>query len=254
MRAERDKAGVERNTAKLNLDRTQALVEAQSLPGKELIEAKQTLAEAELSVQVAEQKLASLRVSGAGDAASFTVTAPRDGVVVEKTIVVGQLVDATTGNAMSIADLSSVWVVADLFESDTGTLAAGAKAKVTVGGATLEGIVDQVSAVVDPDRHTVPVRIKLANPDGNLRPNAYAQIQFFDPTKAAVQLPVEAVMTDGAKSYVYVQDQKQGFVRKDITVGSPSNGKVPVLAGLEPKQQVVVSGAVLLDNQIQLDN
>lgn len=253
MRADREKAVVERATAKTNLDRIQALVDAQSLPGKELIAAKQQLAEAELAVQLAEQKIASLRVSGAGDAA-FTVTAPRDGVVVEKNLSVGQEVDTSSGAVMAIADLSFVWVVADLFENDVGGLTAGTKAKVLVGGAQLEGTIDQVSAIVDPERHTVPVRVKLANPDGALRPNAYAQIQFFDPSKAAVSLPIEAVMTDGAKSYVYVQDGKGAFVHHDVTVGSPSNGKVPVLAGLSPKDPVVVQGAILLDNQIQLDN
>jgi membrane fusion protein, heavy metal efflux system len=252
LRAEREKALVERTTAHVNLDRTQALVDAQSLPGKELVAATQQLAEAELAVRLSEQKLASLRVTGAGDAA-FTVTAPRDGVVVEKNLSVGQEVDATSGTVMAIADLSFVWVVADLFESDTGALVAGAKARVTVGGTELEGTVDQVSAVVDPERHTVPVRVKLGNPEGALRPNAYAQIRFYDPTKAVVALPAEAVMSDGARSYVYIQDHGS-FVHRDVTVGSPSNGRVPVLAGLAPHDSVVVQGAILLDNQIQLDN
>ena len=123
-----------------------------------------------------------------------------------------------------------------------------------VGGAELDATVDQVSAVVDPERHTVPVRVKLANAEGLLRPNAYAQIKFFDPTKAAVSLPSEAVMSDGAKSYVYVQDKDKRFVHRDVTVGTPSNGRVPVIAGLSPKDPVVVQGAILLDNQIQLDN
>ncbi|HEY0191344.1 MAG TPA: efflux RND transporter periplasmic adaptor subunit, partial [Kofleriaceae bacterium] len=254
LRADREKAQIGKGSAKVNLDRNQALVDAQSLPGKELVAAKQQLAEAELAVQLSEQKLASLRVTGAGDA-SFTVTAPRDGVVVEKNIAVGQEVDATSGTLMAVADLSFVWVVADLFESDAGALAAGAQAKVAVAGTELDGTVAQVSAVVDPERHTVPVRVQLANPEGLLRPNAYAQVRFFDPTKAAVSLPSDAVMSDGAKSYVYVQDKAKGtFVHRDITVGSPSNGKVPVLAGLSPKDPVVVQGAILLDNQIQLDN
>ena len=68
-----------------------------------------------------------------------------------------------------------------------------------------------------------------------------------------VSLPIDAVMTDGAKSYVYVQD-KGKLVHRDVTVGSPSNGRVPVLTGLQPKDPVVVQGAILLDNQIQLDN
>src|SRR5439155_13339004 len=135
-----------------------------------------------------------------------------------------------------------------------GALAPGAKAKVTVGTAEYEATVDQVAGVVDPERHTVPVRVRLANPDGSLRPNAYAQIQFFDPTAAKVSLPASAVMSDGAQSYVYVKTAKGELKKRIVTVGSVSGGHVPVLTGVEVGEQVVVQGAILLDNQIQLDN
>jgi RND family efflux transporter MFP subunit len=255
LRSARDKAAVERTTAKANLDRIQALVDAQSLPAKELVTAKQDVAEADLAVKLAEQKLSSLKIAGSGDA-SFTVAAPRDGVVVEKNITVGQEVVPESGSLIAIADLSQVWVVVDLFENDVGALAPGAKAKVTIDGGVdeLDGSVDQVSAVVDPDRHTVPVRVKLGNPTGALRPNAYAQVRFFDPVLAKVSLPAGAVMSDGAQSYVYVKGKGGELKRRNVTVGSVNGGKVPVLTGLEPGEPVVTQGAILLDNQIQLDN
>ncbi|HEX3762178.1 MAG TPA: efflux RND transporter periplasmic adaptor subunit, partial [Kofleriaceae bacterium] len=207
---------------------------------------------------LADQKLAALRVAGAGDT-SFTMTSPRDGVVVEKAVNPGQLVDPSNGSLMAISDLSEVWVVADLFESDVGALAPGSKAKVTLAGAGGPGgerdaVIDQVSSVVDPDRHTVPVRLRLANPDGALRPNAYATIRWFDPSQAAVTLPASAVLSDGAKSYVYRQEPDGALRRHDVTVGTASAGTVPVIAGVQSTDQVVLSGAILLDNQIQLDN
>lgn len=255
LRAELAKTTGQRTTARTSLERVQALVDAGSLPAKELVTARQEAAEAELAVKLAEQKLATLRVAGGGET-SFTVTAPRDGVVVEKAVSVGQLVDPSNGALLAVADLSWVWVVADVFENDVGQLVAGAKARVSLaaGGDELDATVDQVSAVVDPDRHTVPVRIKLANPDGALRPNAYATIRLFDATPAVVALPSAAVLSDGAKSYVYRKDADGALRRHDVTVGSPSAGTVPVIAGLTPADQVVLSGAILLDNQIQLDN
>ena len=253
LRSELAKTGLQRATARTNLERVQALVESGSLPAKELVTSKQEVAEAELAVKLAEQKLAALRVSGGADA-SFTVTAPRTGVVVEKTVSVGQLVDPSNAQLIAIADLSDVWVVADLFESDVGQVAPGTKAKVSVAGGDHDATVDQVSAVVDPDRHTVPVRLRLANPEGALRPNAYATIRFFDPTPVAVSLPSSAVMSDGAQSYVYCKEPTGALKRKNITVGSASGGNVPVLAGLTANDQVVLTGAILLDNQIQLDN
>jgi membrane fusion protein, heavy metal efflux system len=253
LRSELAKTTGQRATAHTSLERVQALVDAGSLPAKELVTAKQEAAEADLAVKLAEQKLASLRVAGGGDA-SFTVTAPRDGVVVEKTLSVGQLVDPSNGSLIAIADLSDVWVVADLFENDVGTLVPGTRARVTVGNGERDAAIEQVSAVVDPDRHTVPVRLRLANPDGALRPNSYATIRIFDPTPAAVALPASAVMSDGAQSYVYRKEPNGELKRRDITVGSASAGKIPVLAGLSATDQVVLSGAILLDNQIQLDN
>ena len=249
------KTAAQRTTAHTNLDRVQALVDAGSLPAKELVTAKQEAIEADLAEKLAQQKLAALRVAGGGDT-SFTVTAPREGVVVEKTVSAGQLVDPSNGSLMAIADLSDVWVVADLFEHDAGTAAPGTKAKVSFpgGGADRDATVEQVSAVVDPDRHTVPVRLRLANPDGALRPNAYAMIRIFDPTPAAVTLPPQAVLSDGARTYVYRKDPDGALRRHDITVGSASGGTVPVLSGLAATDQVVLSGAILLDNQIQLDN
>lgn len=254
LRADLEKATVERATAQANFNRVKSLVDAGSLPGKELVTAQQEVTEAELAVKLANQKLASLKVVGGGDA-TFTVTAPRDGVVVEKNIAVGQEVDTSGGSVMAIADLTDVWVVADLFENDVGNLVSGARAKVIVGGTTeVDGTVDQVSAVVDPDRHTVPVRVKLANLDGSLRPNAYAQIKFFDPTAAKVSLPSSAVMSDGAETYVYVKDKSGALKKRTVVAGSASAGKMPILEGVEPNEQVVVQGAILLDNQIQLDN
>jgi membrane fusion protein, heavy metal efflux system len=151
-----------------------------------------------------------------------------------------------------------VWVVADLFEGDGTALRAGTPARVLVGeGASLadglDGVVDQVAAVVDPDRHTIPVRVTLGNAAGALRPNEHVQLRFLDPAPAKVALPAEAVLNDGASSYVYVRN---GHVirRRPITPGPLRQGRSTVIAGLEPGELVVTRGAILLDNQLQLSN
>ena len=254
LRSERDKAQVELGSARITLERTQALVDGDALPGKELVTAKQQVAEAELALRVADQKLATLHVTSAGES-SFTVTAPRDGVVVEKSLAVGQELDPSTPSLLAIADLDVVWVVADLFEADLGGVVAGTKAAVRVGDGLGEiaGVVDQVSAMVDPDRHTIPVRVKLANPAGLLRPNAHVQLRFLDPSPPPAELPTSAVLSDGETSYVYVREGN-ALRRHPVTVGAAHAGLVAVLGGLSPGQLVVTRGAILLDNQIQLDN
>jgi RND family efflux transporter MFP subunit len=256
MRADRDKAMVELTTAKAAYDRTAALVEAQSLPAKELVTAKQTVEEAELALKLANQKLQSLRVGEHGDS-TFTVTAPREGVVVEKTVNAGQQVSPDSGSLMAIADLSNVWVLADMFEANVGGITAGAKARVDVGEAAdtqFEATVEQVSSVVDPERHTVPIRLKLPNPNGLLRPNAYVQVQLLDPNATDLMLPAQAVMSDGTHSYVFVKQAGGVLKRREVEVGSVSAGWVPVRKGLDPKEPVVVQGIILLDNEIALQN
>ena len=250
--ADQAKARVERDAARIALDRTQALVDGQALPGKELVAAQQQMIEGELAVRLADQKLAALHVTAAGDS-SFTVTAPRDGVVVEHDLAIGQTVDPSSPSLLAIADLSAVWVVADVFEADLGSLAAGAPARVVTQGREIDAVVDQVAAVVDPDRHTVPVRVTLDNRDGALRPHAHVQLRFLDATPAPVELPASAVLSDGATSYVYLQ-HGTALVRRVVTVGSTRAGQVAVLAGLVPGDTVVTRGAPLLDNQIPLDN
>jgi len=252
LRAELAKATVVQAHAQTTFNRVQSLSNAGVSPRKEFVTAKEMLDEANLAEELAKQKLAALRVGADGDA-TFTVTAPRDGVVVELNLAVGQEVDATSGTVVAIADLSMVWVVADLFEDDVGTLAAGNKAKVMIGANELEGTIDQISSIVDRERHTVPVRVKLPNPDGSLRPNAYAQIRFFDPVSAKVAVPASAVMSDGAQSYVYVHVGHGVLKRRVIIPGPVSEGKVPVFGGLEPDEEIVMQGAILLDNQIQLE-
>lgn len=252
LRADLAKAKVIQAQAKATFDRVQSLATAGVTPHKEFVNAKEALDEANLAVALARQKLDVLRASEDGDA-TYTVTAPRDGVVVELNLAVGQEIDAGSGTVVAIADLATVWVVADLFEDDVGGIATGTQAKVLVGSGEHEGVVEQVSAIVDRERHTVPVRVKLANPDGALRPNAYAQVRFLAATTAQVCVPASAVMSDGEQSYVYVQESKGVLKRRNIVAGAIVNGKTPVFEGLALGEQVVAQGAILLDNQIQIE-
>jgi RND family efflux transporter MFP subunit len=253
--ANQQRARVERDTAQAALRRTQDAVDAQVLPEKELVAARQVLASAELALRLAEQKLQSLKVRSTGGA-SFTVTATRDGVVVERSVAVGQTVSPDNGSLIAIADLSSVWVVADVSGSHLAAVQPGTRARILLGDSVdvdRDATVDQVAAVIDPDRHAVPVRIRIANPDGALRPNAHVQIRLLDPTPSVARLPASAVMSDGEKSYVYIENPRGVFRRRDVSVGAVFDGRVPVLAGLTVTDRVVVQGSILLDNEIALD-
>ncbi len=255
--ASREKAVVDLESARATLVRVRAVVASRAVPAKEELLATQQLKQAEVSLRFADAKLGSLKVASHGEG-GFTVTAPRAGVVVEKNVLVDQQVSPDgSGVLMVVADLSSVWVVADLFEADAADIQKGASAQVTspsLPDLKIDGTVDMVSSVVDPNRHTLPIRVGLANPAGLLHPNVYARVRFaLSPRRAGtLEVSASALVSDGEHQYVYVQDPSGRFARREVTTGSVREGRVPVLSGLARGETVVEEGAILLDNQLSL--
>jgi len=254
LRAGQQKAAVDLDVAKAAYERIKAMVEARALPAKDEIESDQQLRQAELSLKLAQTKLSSLKVSSSGDN-EFKVLAPRDGAVIEKSVLPSQHVDSSD-TLVSIADLDAVWVVADLFEADAVGLTAGMKARVTspsLPGFSADADVERVSSVVDPERHTVGVRVKLANADGRIRPNTFAEVRFLSAAApGSTEIAASALVSDGPKQYVYVQDKPGHFVRRDVVAGAVRDGRISIASGLKANETVVEQGAVLLDNQIDL--
>jgi RND family efflux transporter MFP subunit len=170
-------------------------------------------------------------------------------------VLPGQQV-TTDQSLVSVADLGVLWVLADLFEADAANITSGTPARITspsLPAFSVEAVVDRVSSVVDPERHTIGVKIPLPNPGGNIRPNMFAQVRFLSPaTSHAVEVAATALVSDGAKQYVYVEETKGHFVKRDVVAGGLRDGRVTVTTGLELGETVVEQGAVLLDNQIDL--
>ena len=253
LHAQRDKARIELATARTSEERVRALVAAHSLPAKELLAATQDLAEAELADGTSVQKLAALRIGTGGDS-SFTVTAPRSGAVVDLHVAVGQQVSPDAGLLLAIADLSKVWVYANLVDDASRKLAVGTPARVTLeDGSTIDGAIDQVSAIVDPDRHTVPIRVALSNPAGALRPGGYADVRFFEPAASGSCVPLSAVMSDGTNHYVYVRAAGK-LHRRVVSVSRPDAGATAIRAGLVVGEVVVAVGGGVLDNQLSSED
>jgi cobalt-zinc-cadmium efflux system membrane fusion protein len=257
LRGELAKARVDVEVANAQYQRVHDMVAARLMPGKEELAAAAQKREAELAQQAAESKLQALRVGSTKTDNEFVVTAPRDGVVVEKAVLPAQEVDSNA-TLIQIADVSVVWVLADLFESDASGISAGTPARITLPslpGFSIDANVDSVSAVVDPERHSVPVRVKLPNPEAKLKPNQYAEMRFRVSIPAGTsEIAASSLVSDGATQYVYVQEQPGTLVRRKIVTGPTREGRVVIMQGVAVGETVVEQGGILLDNQIELSH
>jgi RND family efflux transporter MFP subunit len=151
-----------------------------------------------------------------------------------------------------IIDPSRVWIDANVFEKDLERVRRGQEVKVSVPafpGTTFSGTVIFVSSVVDPETRTVKVRTELANPDGRLKPDMFANVQIItDLHRTAISIPQSAVLDDGGKSVVFVSEGS-GYVKRGVNLGIQGNGRVEIIEGLQAGDKVVVKGNYLLLQQ-----
>jgi cobalt-zinc-cadmium efflux system membrane fusion protein len=235
-------------------DRVRDLVGLEAAAKKEQLATEAEAHEADLAVSASAAKLASLKVSGGGSNL-FWVVAPRRGTVVDLDASPSQEVTPDRDRPLlRISDLDEVLVLADVQEADATDIQRGLSVEVhTLGGISRSGVVDQVAEVVDPTRRTVAVRVRVANQDRALRPNAMAEVVFRPATEQPrVRVPSEAVVTDGPRQVVFLAREGGHLERTRVTVGRERDGEVEVLAGLGVGYRFVTKGALLLLNQIEL--
>jgi membrane fusion protein, heavy metal efflux system len=235
-------------------DRVHELVGLEAAAKKEELAAEAEAHEADLAVSASGAKLASLKVAGAGSNL-FWVVAPCRGTVVDLDASPSQEVTPDRERPLlRVSDLDEVLVLADVQESDASDIHRGLPVEVrTLGGASRTGTVDQIAEVVDPTRRTVAVRVRVANQDRAMRPNAMAEMIFHPSTQERrVRVPSEAVVTDGPRQVVFLAREGGRLVRTPVTAGRDRDGETEILAGLPAGDRYVAKGALLLLNQIEL--
>lgn len=237
-------------------ERAQELFELNAVPEKEVLGAKAELKEAQLALKAAEAKQRSLSIVAAGDN-TFWVRAPRAGTVVSLNVFVGQEVTQERDEPLlQISDIAAVVVVADVPELDAADLRVGSEAMVrTRDGVERPGTIQHISAVVDPRRQTVGVRVRVENHDRALKPNAFVEVTFQPhPERRVVQVVEDAVVTDGDRATVFVLTDAQRLEKQNVQTGRRRNGVVEIRSGLASGSQYAAKGALLLLNQIELGN
>ena len=203
--------------------------------------------------------------SGGEPQRTLTYRSPAAGVVLDKKAVQGMRF--MPGEALyQIADTSSVWVLADVFERDIGAVKVGQAAAASIDafpGRLFAGKVDYVYPTLNAQTRTVPVRIELANPRGELRPAMYANVELKvgapdaqsarqSTSGTALAIPTSAVIDSGTTQRVIVQQEEGRFEPREVKLGLRGDDYVEVKEGVKEGEQVVVSANFLIDSESNL--
>jgi Cu(I)/Ag(I) efflux system membrane fusion protein len=186
---------------------------------------------------------------------TIPVYAPQDGVVSTLQVREGMFIKPST-RIMSLADLSSVWLLAEIFERQTNWVETGQSTEVSLPylpGRTWVGRVEYIYPSLDPKTRTLKVRLRFDNPGEALKPNMYANVKIFGgPQHDAVVIPVEALIRTGREERVVIALGDGRFESRTVTAGIESGDWVAIIEGVQPGDRVVTSGQFLIDSEASL--
>ncbi|MBI5639000.1 MAG: efflux RND transporter periplasmic adaptor subunit [Nitrospirae bacterium] len=247
-----------------NFQREETLFEKKISPEKDVLKARQELGEAEADLDLAKERFRLLGVDvsqfesskGNRNHPLIPVTTPVGGVVLEKIITQGEMVNSEKV-LFTVADLSSLWVVIDIYEKDISRLRPGSGVRVSVTAfpeKTFKGKISYIADVVDEKTRTEKARVTIDNSSGLLKPGMFATV-LIEATSGATQrliaVPEEAVIIDGTKRYVFIQTSPTQFKVREIEAGRTLGNRVELTSGLREGEMVAVKGAFILKSELK---
>jgi RND family efflux transporter MFP subunit len=247
-------AKADADAGEARLRRTERLATLGSASQQELegVRAEHVRHESEMHQASARLRLLGLDASQLEDAhaeppSTLTVRAPQSGIVTERAATTGMTVEAGTPLA-TLADLSSVWIIADLYERDFAAISVGAAVTVTspaYPSAEWTGRVSYVAPEVRAETRTAEVRIEVRNPDARLKLGMFVDAAFAGTPATGVTIPAAAVQTIGGASVVFVPEAGTAgaFRERVVTPGIVSGDRVMIRDGLRAGEPIVVKGS-----------
>ncbi len=182
--------------------------------------------------------------------AKIPVRSSLSGTVTERKLTEGQFVQPDVNPLVTIADMSSVWVMADVFERDLRFVSVGNRADVTADAYPDEHFsarVSRINDVVDPNTRAVKVRFLVANPGQRLKPEMFASARIaLTEAQRAIFIPPGAVFTDSGRSYAYVVAGDGEFEQRQIEVSQEASERLRVVNGLQAGEKIVIDGVLLI--------
>ena len=185
---------------------------------------------------------------------TLTISSPASGYVVEKAAQQGMRVMAGE-KLLDIVDLSSIWVVADIYESDQAFVKVGQKATIklsSLAAKSFEATIDYLYPLLAGDTRTMKVRFTIKNPKGDLKPQMFTDVTLAIDLGEKLVVPVAAVINTGTRHLVYL-DQGDGiFAPRDVSTGVLADGLIEVTGGLSPGEKVAAEANFLIDSEARL--
>ncbi|MEN8205185.1 MAG: efflux RND transporter periplasmic adaptor subunit [Pseudomonadota bacterium] len=186
---------------------------------------------------------------------TIPIYAPQDGVVSSLSVRDGMYVKPAT-RVMSLADLSSVWLLAEVFERQADWVKVGQPAEVSLAflpGRTWEGKVEYIYPSLDPKTRTLKARLRFPNPDESLKPNMYANVKIYGgPRDDVIVIPIEALIRTGREERVILARGEGRFESRPVRAGIESGDWVEIIEGVDAGENIVVSGQFLIDSEASL--
>jgi cobalt-zinc-cadmium efflux system membrane fusion protein len=216
---------------------------------REAEQAQTDAASAEADRVAALQALESMGASP-GSGLTGMIRAPISGVIADKTVTPGQLLQAGSSTAFTVANLSQVWVLAQVAPSDLAGISRGDAAEIDPrdGTGPFHGTVENVSAAVDPDTRALVTRIVAPNPGDLLKKQMYVDVSIESGrVTTGLLVPVAAVLRDDENlPFVYVAQRDGSFARRHVTLGYRDSQNYDVTSGLSSGEKIVADGAIFL--------
>jgi len=185
---------------------------------------------------------------------AITLYAPAGGFVIARNAFPGQKVSPDT-QLYEISDLSRVWIIADVFESDAMNVRMGQNAVVSMpyqNGRRLAARVMYIQPQVDPATRTMKLRLEAANPGFQLKPDMFVDVEFQMAAERKLTVPSEAVLDAGLRKTVFVDHGNGHLEPREVEIGERAGDRIEILKGLKPGERIVTSGNFLIDSESQL--
>lgn len=237
--------------ARQELERQKTLFDAEIAARKEYESAQAAYDQAGSDARASADKLAQYGAGARGSRRDYVLRSPIAGTVIAMEGAQGGYWNDINAPVMTVADLSTVWLSANVAEKDLAQVAVGQTTRITVDawpGKAFEGKVAYVGAVLDPETRTVKVRVAVDNRAGAFKPGMFAHAGFAGASRRALLVPAAALLQSGPSTRVMVERSPLVFTPRTVEVGASHAGQVEIVSGLRAGERIVVKEGVLLND------